>query len=218
MTIQSVSFSAVAKFQPQTVRGVQCDGVIDGRPFKVYRSRTGGYVPAVGTVVSTSVGEGIVIAAGESCIVEILEFNDRTFAFYDEDTLELIGNLSAREHCKDLAAAANRANASLAADIRRIEVTLDGNVTKAALERIDSLHEFEPNQIVVSWGPDHEFAEDVEVLVRELPVERETVAQQKARLRRERRAAKRLADEMLENLEVPEDIQAELEAEFGDGF
>ncbi len=50
------------------------------------------------------------------------------------------------------------------------------------------------------------------------PTERETVAQQKARIMRERRAAKKLADQMLEDFGIPEDIQAEMDAEFGGEF
>ena len=52
----------------------------------------------------------------------------------------------------------------------------------------------------------------------EVPTERETVAQQKARIMRERRAAKKLADQMLEDFGIPEDIQAEMDAEFGGEF
>ena len=179
-------------------------------------------MPAIDSVFETTFGTAHVVGTyGHHVVVEIIDYNkDYEFEVFDIKGGERYVSdiIDARTHIAMLAIAHDRAMDSLESDIRRIEVTLDGNVTKDALQRIENLPRLEANQMVFGCTAEFAYEGFVAIVCDEVPTERETVAQQKARLRRERRAAKRLADQMLENLEVPEDIQAEMEAEFGDGF
>ena len=179
-------------------------------------------MPSIDSVFQTSMGTAHVVGMyGHHVVIEILEFNDDyEFEIYTiKDGERYVSDIiDAPTHLAMLAVAHDRSMDSIAADIRRIEVTLDGNVTKAALERIDNLPRLEANQMVFDCTAEFEYDGFVSIVCDEVPTERETVAQQKARLRRERRAAKRLADALLEDLEVPEDIQAEMDAEFGAEF
>ncbi len=212
----------VKSFIPSSVRGVQCDGIVDGKPVNVRRLKSGGLMPAVDSVFQTSMGTAQVVATyGHHVVIEILDYNDDyEFEIWDiVDGERYVSDIvDAPTHLAMLAVAHERSMESLAADIRRIEVTLDGNVTKAALERIDNLPRLERNQMIFNATEAFEFIGAVSIVCDEVPTERETVAQQKARIMRERRAAKKLADQMLEDFGIPEDIQAEMDAEFGGEF
>ena len=212
----------VKSFIPSSVRGSQCDGIVDGKPVNVRRLKSGGLMPSIDSVFQTSMGTAHVVGTyGHHVVIEILDYNDDyEFEIYTiKDGERYVSDIiDARAHLKMLAVAHDRAMDSLESDIRRIEVTLDGNVTKDALQRIENLPRLERNQMIFDCTADFEYDGFVSIVCDEVPTERETVAQQKARLRRERRAAKKLADALLENLEVPEDIQAEMDAEFGAEF
>jgi hypothetical protein len=180
-------------------------------------------MPAIDSVFETTFGTAHVVGTyGHHVVVEIIDYNkDYEFEVFDIKGGERYVSdiIDARTHIAMLAIAHDRAMDSLESDIRRIEVTLDGNVTKDALQRIDNLPRLEANQMVFDCTAEFEYTGGfVGIVCDEVPTERETVAQQKARLRRERRAAKRLADQMLEDFGTPDDIQAEIDAEFGDGF
>ena len=212
----------VKSFIPSSVRGTHCDGVVDGKPVNVRRLKSGGLMPAVDSIFQTAMGTAHVVGTyGHHVIIEILEFNDD----YEFEIYTIKGGeryvsdiVDAPTHLAMLAIAHDRAMDSIAADIRRIEVTLDGNVTKDALQRIENLPRLEANQMIFDATADFAYDGFVSIVCDEVPTERETVAQQKARIARERRAAKRLADALLEDLEIPEDIQAEMDAEFGAEF
>ena len=212
----------VKSFIPSSVRGSQCDGIVDGKPVNVRRLKSGGLMPAVDSVFQTAMGTAHVVATyGHHVVIEILDYNDDyEFEIYDIKGGERYVSdiLDAPTHLAMLAIAHDRSMDSIAADIRRIEVTLDGNVTKDALERIENLPRLERNQMIFDATDAFEFDGFVSIVCDEVATERETVAQQRARIMRERRAAKKLADALLEDLEVPEDVQAEMDAAFGDGF
>ena len=91
-------------------------------------------------------------------------------------------------------------------------------IVACLLQTIENLPRLEANQMIFDATADFAYEGFVSIVCDEVPTERETVAQQKARIARERRAAKRLADALLEDLEIPEDIQAEMDAEFGAEF
>ena len=217
-----VFINDVKSFIPSSVRGSQCDGIVDGKPVNVRRLKSGGLMPAVDSVFQTAMGTAHVVATyGHHVVIEILDYNDDyEFEIYDIKGGERYVSdiLDAPTHLAMLAIAHDRSMDSIAADIRRIEVTLDGNVTKDALERIENLPRLERNQMIFDATDAFEFDGFVSIVCDEVATERETVAQQRARIMRERRAAKKLADALLEDLEVPEDVQAEMDAAFGDGF
>ena len=53
MNTVNVKLSAVNSFQPQTINGIVCDGIVNGRPVTVRRNRFDGVVPAIGSTLPT---------------------------------------------------------------------------------------------------------------------------------------------------------------------
>ena len=71
MTIR-VDIEAVAKFQPQTVRGAHCDGIVDGKPVNVRRLKSGGLMPAIDSIFQTTFGTVFVVATyGHLAVVDL---------------------------------------------------------------------------------------------------------------------------------------------------
>jgi len=207
------SIQQVASLSTSTRQGVDFDGIVDGIPVNVRRSRHGGLVPACGSEIQTSYGSAIVVSHwGGSCVLEIVEFNDE-FLFMTEcpDEPEILG---APEFVQTLTDAANRSRESMASDMLRILVTLDGNPTRDCLERIENIPVLTKGQFIMNFGSKFEFVGDVAFLCDPVAIERESASERKARLRAERRAAKKLADEMLESFGIPDDIAEEIDAEF----
>jgi hypothetical protein len=122
--------------------------------------------------------------------------------------------LDAPEFIATLTESANRSRDAVVSDLLRILVTLDGNPTRECLERIENIPVLTKGQFIMDFAPEFEFIGDVAFLCDPVSIERESAADRKARLRAERRAAKRLADEMLESFGIPDDIAEEIDAEF----
>ena len=207
------SIQQVASLSTSTRQGVDFDGILDGTPVNVRRSRHGGLVPACGSEIQTSYGSAIVVSHwGGSCVLEIVEFNDE-FLFMTEcpEDPEILG---APEFVQTLTDAANRSRESMASDMLRILVTLGGAPTRDCLERIENMPVLTKGQFIMDFGSKFEFVGDVAFLCDPVAIERESASERKARLRAERRAAKKLADEMLESFGIPDDIADEIDAEF----
>lgn len=207
------SIQQVASLSTSTRQGVDFDGILDGTPVNVRRSRHGGLVPACGSEIQTSYGSAIVVSHwGGSCVLEIVEFNDE-FLFMTEcpEDPEILG---APEFVQTLTDAANRSRESMVSDMLRILVTLGGAPTRDCLERIENMPVLTKGQFIMDFGSKFEFVGDVAFLCDPVAIERESASERKARLRAERRAAKKLADEMLESFGIPDDIADEIDAEF----
>lgn len=214
MTILA-SIQQVASLSTSTRQGVEFDGIIDGTPVNIRRNRVGGLVPATGSEIQTSYGSAMVVSHWDgSCVLEILEYDDE-FLFMTEcpKNPEI---LDAPEFVATLTDAANRSRNAVVSDMLRILVTLDGNPTRECLERIENIPVLTSGQFLMDFGSEFEFIGDVAFLCDPVLIERESASERKARLKAERRAAKRLADEMLDAFGIPDDIAEEIDAEFDD--
>ena len=223
MTIQSVTFSAVASFQPQTIKGFDCDGVVDGSPVVLTRNKRGGLVPAIGSVLPTPYGDARVVAYHDGSLrMQVVAFSTD----YEVEIFEIKNGeryvadvLDAREHVATLSAAANRQLACLISDTYRLQASeYTGNLPKRVQEWVDSLEAFKPNEFIMDLAVGAELPDSVEVLAKPVKTERETTEERKARRALEVAEAKRLRRKLLAayDAECPEDIAAEIAGEFDD--
>ena len=219
----SVPLSVVNALQPQVINGIAVDGIINGRPVTVRRSRYNGVVPAIGQTFSTSYGTARVVGYVEGALkVAIIDF-DKDFEFETLD-IENPDILDAQESVERLARCANAEIESVASDIRRLYKTLDGNVSKEGERLIASLDWFDDNEYKCHLSDKYALlTQDTEVIcdyVYSYLVEKETPIERAERIKREREQAKKLADELLgddgaiEN--IPADVLAEMAMEFGE--
>ena len=221
MNTISLPLSIVNTFQPQVINGIAVDGIVDGRPVTIRRSRYNGLVPSVGSVINTMYGTAEVVGHSDGMLkVAVIEF-DEDYEFVTADETDI---LTAEECVERLARCANMDSESLASDIRRIFTTTEGNVTKDGQRHIANLESFAPNEYRCNLTDAYELlSADTEVLVDYVYsylVQKETPIERAERIRREQEQAKALADELLgddgsiEN--IPADVLAEMAMEFGE--
>ena len=223
MNTISVPLSTVWAFQPQIINGIRVDGIVNGRPVIVRRSRYNGVVPAIGSTFKSTYGTAQVVGYVDGALkVRIIDF-DKDFEFETLD-IENPDILDAEESVERLARCANAEIESVASDIRRLYKTLDGNVSKEGERLISNLGWFDDNEYKCHLSDRYELlTRDTEILVDYVYsylVEKETPIERAERIKREREQAKKLADELLgddgaiEN--IPADVLAEMAMEFGE--
>ena len=218
---KSISFTSLSSLSPQTIKGYDCDGIVDGNPVRVRYNRFGGFVPTVGSTLLTTYGVGKVTGYNEgSLIVAITKFND-DYAFETADGLDI---LTAQEMVATLSQCANRGVDSLVSDITRLyKSEITGNLSKSWQEKVDALRRFAPNEFIMNLTDKSDPIQllDGSVIVDVVATERETKAERKARKALEVAQAKRLRRQLLdaydaENAECPDDVAAEIADEFGE--
>jgi hypothetical protein len=219
MTIQSLPYSIISSLEPQTVRGYDADGVVDGRPVKVRQNRYGGVVPVVGSSILTSYGTARVEGYKEgSLIVAVTKFNDE-FEFITADGSDI---LTAQEYVAGLA---RSANAGIDCQIETITRLYKSEVTerlpKSMQDKVDNLKRFAPNEFVMDLTPKSYVPDDVECLAEVILTEVETKQERERRRALEVKQALKLRRDLLdaydaETDDCPEDIASEIADEFGD--
>jgi hypothetical protein len=218
---QSISFTSLSSLSPQTIKGYDCDGVVDDKPVRVRYNRFGGVVPTVGSTLLTTYGVGKVTGYKEgSLIVAITKFNDE-YIFETADGSDIF---DAQETVAKLSQCANRGVDSLVSDITRLyKSEITGNLSKSMQDKVDKLRRFAPNEFIMDLTDKSDSIQllDGSVLVDVVATERETQAERKARKALEIRQARQLRRQLLdaydaENAECPDDIADEIADEFGD--
>jgi hypothetical protein len=118
MTIKSLPYSTIRNSQPTTFKGFACDGVIDGRPFRILRNHRGGYRLACGTTLPTPYGVGTVkgYTSEGDVHVAITDFNND----YEYELADGSDILTAQEKVAMLSACANASIDSTIATIERL--------------------------------------------------------------------------------------------------
>ena len=224
MNTVNVKLSATHDFQPQTINGIECDGIVNGRPVTIRRNRFGGVVPAIGSSLPTTYGTARVVGYVDGAVkVAVTEF-DEDYAF-ETHNIENPDILTAEECVERLSECANRGIESLASDIRRLYSTETGNLSKQGKDMMATLDHYEPNEYRMHLTSSYEnywYAEDVEVVcdyVHSFLLANETPSERRKRQAIERKQAVALANKLLEqadNTDIPEDIQAEMAECFGE--
>ena len=221
MNTINLTLSAINDLKPTTINGIDCDGIVGGRPVIVRRNHLGGVVPTIGSTFKSTYGTARVVGYVEGALkARIIDF-DQDFEFETLD-IENPDILTAEECVEGLSRCANGDIESLASDIRRLYTTLDGNVTKEGQRLIANLGSFAPNEYRCNLSDAYELLSgDTEVLVDYVYsylVEKETPIQRAKRIAEETRKTQELADELLgaDVADIPADVLAEMAMEFGE--
>ena len=221
MNTISLPLSTVWSLRPSIINGIQVDGIVNGRPVTIRRSRYNGVVPAIGQTFKSTYGTARVVGYVEGALkVRIIQF-DEYYEFETKD-IENPDILTAEECVERLAHCANMDSESLASDIRRIFSTVEGNVTKEGQRMIANLESFAPNEYRCHLSDKYELlTRDTEILVdyvHSYLVEKETPIERAKRIADETRKAQELADELLgaDVADIPADVLAEMAMEFGE--
>lgn len=217
MTYKSVALNSFTPVStPTIVNNVEIDGHVDGRPVILRKMRGGMLMPAIGTVLPLSMGTGIVTSyRDEMLVVDVVEFNE-DFEFETKDP-ENPDILDAKEYVAQLNECFRLTIQSLRLDfIRLYKSEITERLSDKNMERmLTSLPMPEPTEIVVGFKGDYLAPTDL-IVVREVVADRESPSERRARIKAERALAKRLADAMLEDTEAPDDVQADIDAEFAE--
>lgn len=220
MNTINLTLSAINDLKPTTINGIDCDGIVGGRPVNIRRNRYDGVVPAIGSTVPTTYGTARVVGYVEGSLkVRIVEFNED----YEFETLDIENPdiLTAEECVESLSRCANMGIESFERDLRRIFATVEGNVSKEGRRYIANLDSFAPNEFRMNFTDKAQLPEDTEVLVDYVYsylVEKETPIERAKRIAEETRKAQELADELLgaDVADIPADVLAEMAMEFGE--
>jgi len=215
MTVQSVQINSITPAIATIINDVVIDGFTDGQPFRYVRTHNGQLKPAIGTTVQLPYGTGHVVGYTESnrLRIAITDFSE-DFEFITADETDIY---DAEEY---VAMVSKTYNSGVASDretftrLHKSEVT--GKLSQRNLDRMNASMFFLADNEVVTSLTDYPFASTDSVVVQTIGMERETPKERRARIKAERALAKRLANAMLEDLEMPEDVASEIDAEFAD--
>lgn len=218
MTIQSLPYSTIRNSQPTTHKGFACDGVIDDRPFRILRNDRGGYRPAIGTVLPTAYGTGMVSrTVGYDVIVDMCDYNDSMWCVFDKSgSREIVDIIDSSDRVAFLSDCNNHSVKAKMDSLKSILTTDTGKPTKQCLERIESMEGLFTTEteyltkFLANWVP----SDDTEILVEFISTPTESKAERKRRLAMERKQAKALADRLLAQYgddSIPDEIMGELD-------
>lgn len=221
MTIKHVALNSFTPAQATIINGVVIDGYVDGQPMQFVRTADNRIKPAIGTTVHTSYGTGQVVGYTESnrLRVAISQFNE-DFEFVTSDESDIY---DAEEYVSRIARSMNVGIASSRETFERLyKSEITGKLSPRNEERMTAAFQwFDDNEVVVS-GSNKSLEPTDMVVARIIGDGRETPSERKARIKRERALATKLANAMLsaqsDDLDdaVPADILAEMNECFGE--
>ena len=221
MTIKHVTLNSIVPAFSTIVNGVEIDGYVDGQPMQFVRCADNRLKPAIGTTVHTPYGVGTVArywAATNRIVVAINQF-DEDYEFITADESDIY---DAEE---TVARTARSMNVGIESDretfTRLYKSEITGVLSKSNEEKmLATFPMFDDNEVVVT--PPASFQPTDMVVARIIKDSRETPSERKARIKRERALATKLANSMLSmqaddsDDAVPADILAEMNECFGE--
>ena len=216
MTIKPVTLESIVPAKNTIVNNVVIDGYVDGQPMQFVRLANGRVKPSIGTTVHTPYGTGRVTAYSKSNMVRvaITDFND-DFEFINADETDIY---DAQEY---VSRTADAMNVGVDSDIETFTRLYKSEITGRLSERNEqrmrlAFQHFDDNEVVVGGSIKPLQPTDM-VIARIIGVERETPAERKARIKRERALATKMANAMLMvDDAVPADVLAEMNEVYGD--
>ena len=221
MTIKHVALNSITPAKATIVNGVEIDGYVDGQPMQFVRIDNGRVKPAIGTTVHTSYGTGHVVGYTPSnrLRVAITAFNN-DFEYINADESDIY---DAEEYVSRIA---RSMNVGIDSDIETFKRLYKSEITGRLSERNEqrmrqAFVHFDDNEVVVGGSIKPLQPTDM-VIARIIADERETPSERKARIKRERALATKLANAMLSMQSddsddaVPADILAEMNEFYGD--
>ena len=216
MTIKPVTLESIVPAKNTIVNNVVIDGYVDGQPMQFVRLANGRVKPSIGTTVHTPYGTGRVTAYSKSNMVRvaITDFND-DFEFINADETDIY---DAQEY---VSRTADAMNVGVDSDIETFTRLYKSEITGRLSERNEqrmrlAFQHFDDNEVVVGGSIKPLQPTDM-VIARIIGVERETPSERKARIKRERALATKMANAMLLTDEtIPSDVLAEMNEVYGD--
>lgn len=221
MTIKHVTLNSIVPAFSTIVNGVEIDGYVDGQPMQFVRCADNALKPAIGTTVRTPYGTGTVSRywnASNRIVVAIKQF-DEDYEFITADESDIYDAEEA------VARTARSMNVGVESDretfTRLYKSEITGVLSKTNEKKmLATFPMFDDNEVVVT--PPASFEPTDMVVARIIKDSRETPAERKARIRRERALATKLANSMLSmqaddaDDAVPADVLAEMNEIYGD--
>jgi len=215
MTIKPVTLESIIPAKNTIVNGVVIDGYVDGQPMQFVRTRDNRVKPCIGTTVHTPYGLGYVRGYHNNRpIVAIEQFNGE-FEFINADETDIY---DAEEY---VARVARCMNVGIESDretfTRLYKSEITGRLSERNHDRMCQAFEFFADNEVVVDGSNTPLSPSDMVYARIIGVERETPSERKARIKRERALATKMANAMLMvDDAVPADVLAEMKEVFAD--
>ena len=215
MTIKPVTLESIVPAKNTIVGGVVIDGYVDGQPMQFVRTRDNRVKPVIGTTVHTPYGLGSVRGYhNDRIIVAIDQFNGE-FEFINADETDIY---DAEEYVARTAESMNvgvACNRETFTRLHKSEIT--GRLSERNADRMESAFRwFASNEVVVD-GSNTSLSPSDMVHARIIGVERETPSERKARIKRERALATKMANALLMvDDTVPADVLAEMAEVFQD--
>ena len=219
MTIKHVTLNSIVPAKATIINGVVIDGYVDGQPMQFVRTADNRVKPAIGTTVHTTYGTGTVTAysASNRLRVAISQFNP-DFEYINADETDIY---DAEEFVYRAARSMNvgvESNRETFMRLYKGEIT--GLLSKTnETKMLATFPLFDSNEVVVS-GSNKPLQPTDMVIARIIKDSRETPAERKARIRRERALATSMANDLLaaqkEDDVVPSDVLAEMNEIYGD--
>ena len=199
-----------------TLKSIELTGSYEGRQCRP-RLMRGEYVPAIDSVIPTEYGSGTVVGyEGDTLRVAITDFNeDYCFISSDETVIR-----TAQEQVAQIASTINSVRWAMLSDWESRMVKDFGMSDKAFNEKYtETINLLGSNEVLVNIR-NLPMMSDVLYMIDTIGYtekDTESKAERKARLAMERKAAKRLANAMLADMDdMPDDIRADIDAEFGE--
>ena len=219
MTIKHVTLNSIVPAQATIVNGVVIDGYVDGQPMQFVRTADNRVKPSIGTTVHTPYGTGTVTgySASNRIRVAVTQFNP-DFEYINADETDIY---DAEEFVYRAARSMNvgvESNRETFMRLYKGEIT--GLLSKTnETKMLATFPLFDSNEVVVS-GSNKPLQPTDMVIARIIKDSRETPAERKARIRRERALATSMANDLLaaqkEDDVVPSDVLAEMNEIYGD--
>ena len=220
MTIKHVTLNSIVPAKATIINGVVIDGYVDGQPMQFVRCADNRVKPAIGTTVHTPYGVGTVARYWNTTnriVVAIDQFNP-DFEYINADETDIY---DAEEFVYRAARSMNvgvESNRETFMRLYKGEITGLLSKTNEA-KMLATFPLFDTNEVVVNGSTKPLQPTDM-VIARIIKDSRETPAERKARIRRERALATSMANDLLaaqkEDDAVPSDVLAEMNEIYGD--
>ncbi len=214
MFIETTINSFVGTSTPTFIGDTRIDGYVGKRPVILRKMKGGMLMPVLGTTVALPYGSGKVIGySDEKLLVNVTEFNgDYEFINADETEIYDASETVARHN-----SALRTSLATIISDYSRLyKSEITGKLSPNRQAKLDSyIPEITETTVCVALKGQFLKGSD-KVVAQVIAKPKMTPAERRKQRRLEIADAKRLADALLENETVPDNVQDELDEMYGD--
>ena len=214
MFIETTINSFVGTSTPTFIGDTRIDGYVGKRPVILRKMKGGMLMPVLGTTVALPYGSGKVIGySDEKLLVNVTEFND-DYEFINADETEIY---DASETVARHNSALRTSLATIISDYSRLyKSEITGKLSPNRQAKLESyIPEITETTVCVALKGQFLKGSD-KVVAQVIAKPKMTPAERRKQRRLEIADAKRLADALLENETVPDNVQDELDEMYGD--